>query len=87
VASHLKTDAWSIVRDNFLWSDQLVAGDVLRIREAPPPPQFITHVVRRGETLSGLASRYGTSVSRLQAENGMGRRTLLKIGQRLRVPR
>lgn len=47
--------------------------------------QWITHTVRRGETLSGIASRYETSVARLQAENGV-RGTRILVGQRLRVP-
>ena len=33
-----------------------------------------THVVRRGDTLSGLAKRYGVSVSELRQANGMSRR-------------
>jgi LysM repeat protein len=47
--------------------------------------QWVAHTVRRGETLGGLASRYGTTVARLQAENGL-RGTRILVGQRLRVP-
>jgi membrane-bound lytic murein transglycosylase D len=47
----------------------------------------IEHVVRRGQTLSGIARRYGTSVAAIQASNRMGRRTLLRIGQVLTIPR
>ena len=32
------------------------------------------HVVRRGDTLSHIASRYGTSVARLVSMNGLGSR-------------
>jgi membrane-bound lytic murein transglycosylase D len=45
------------------------------------------HRVRPGDTLFELARRYGTSVRAIQASNGMGRRTLLSIGQVLEVPR
>jgi membrane-bound lytic murein transglycosylase D len=45
-----------------------------------------THTVRRGETLSGIAQRYGTSVSALRAANGNVAPTRLRAGQRLRVP-
>jgi membrane-bound lytic murein transglycosylase D len=45
------------------------------------------HRVRRGDTLFDLARRYGTSVRAIQASNGMGRRTMLSIGQVLEVPR
>lgn len=43
------------------------------------------HVVRRGETLSGLAVRYGTSVSRLKAMNGITSARQLRAGMRLRI--
>ena len=42
------------------------------------------HVVRRGETLGGLAKRYHTTVARLQSTNGM-KGTRLIAGQTLRV--
>ncbi|MFW6201954.1 MAG: DUF5715 family protein, partial [Gemmatimonadota bacterium] len=44
------------------------------------------HVVRTGETLSGLADRYGTSVVRLRRENGL-RTSRIYVGQVLRIPR
>jgi membrane-bound lytic murein transglycosylase D len=47
---------------------------------------FHRHRVRRGDTLSGLARRYGTTVRAIQAENGMGRSTLIRVGKMLRVP-
>jgi membrane-bound lytic murein transglycosylase D len=55
-----------------------------------PLDQRITktqHLVRRGDTLSGIARRYGTSVRAIQSANRMGRRTLLRVGQVLVVPR
>ncbi len=44
------------------------------------------HVVRKGETLGKIAQRYGVRVSDLQAANGMGKRTLLRVGQELTIP-
>lgn len=44
------------------------------------------HVVRRGDTLSELAHQYGVTVGDLQRENGLGS-DLIKVGQRLRIPR
>ena len=43
------------------------------------------HVVRRGENLSLIANRYGTSVSRLVALNGLGRRRTIYPKQRLKI--
>jgi N-acetylmuramoyl-L-alanine amidase len=45
-----------------------------------------THVVRRGETLSGIAARYGTTVERLAAVNGLADPDVIIAGRRLRVP-
>ena len=42
------------------------------------------HKVRRGETLSGIASRYGTTVQKLCKLNRISRRSTLRPGQRLR---
>jgi membrane-bound lytic murein transglycosylase D len=54
-----------------------------------PPEKRVTvrwHVVRRGETLSGIASRYGVATRTLQNTNGIRRADRLQIGARLRVP-
>ncbi|MHA7834211.1 MAG: LysM peptidoglycan-binding domain-containing protein [Algiphilus sp.] len=47
---------------------------------------FITHRVRRGETLSEIARRHGTSASRLQQLNGLRSAHRVRIGQALRIP-
>jgi len=44
------------------------------------------HVVRRGETLSTIASRYGVRMSELQALNGLRSRNRIRAGQKLRLP-
>ena len=46
----------------------------------------VTHRVQRGDTLGKIAERYGTSVRAIQAANNMGRRTVINVGQRLRIP-
>lgn len=46
----------------------------------------VWHVVRRGETLSGIARRYGVSTALLQRTNNISRPSSLQIGRRLRVP-
>jgi LysM repeat protein len=45
-----------------------------------------THTVRRGETLTGLARRYGVSVEALRQANGMSERETLRAGAALRIP-
>jgi peptidoglycan lytic transglycosylase D len=44
------------------------------------------HQVRRGETLTGLAKRYGVSVQALRAANGMSVRDALRAGATLKIP-
>lgn len=43
------------------------------------------HTIRKGDTLSGIAHRYGTSVSKLCKLNGMSRNATLQIGKKVRV--
>jgi N-acetylmuramoyl-L-alanine amidase len=45
-----------------------------------------THTVKRGETLTGLARRYGVSVEALRQANGMSGRETLRAGAALRIP-
>jgi membrane-bound lytic murein transglycosylase D len=57
--------------------------------EALPPEKRVDvrfHVVRRGETLSEIALRYGISTTRLQRFNGIRRPDRLQAGARLRIP-
>lgn len=43
------------------------------------------HTVSAGETLYGIAFRYGLSVAQLSAWNGLGDGSLIRAGQRLRL--
>lgn len=54
-------------------------------RYTPPVVETSIHVVRSGESLSVIASRYGTSVSTLMRLNGLSNPNRLRVGQRLRV--
>ena len=52
----------------------------------PPVPQYTTHRVRSGETLSQIAGRYHTSVSAIMRANSLRSANRLRVGQRLRIP-
>ena len=43
------------------------------------------HTIREGNTLSAIAKKYGTTVSRLCQLNGITTKTTLRIGKRIRV--
>lgn len=45
-----------------------------------------THKVSRGETVSGIAARYGTSPSRIASLNNLSKRNLIRVGQVLKLP-
>lgn len=47
--------------------------------------EIVSHLVSRGETLSAIATRYGTTVTRLRSENGLRSNTIM-VGQTLRIP-
>lgn len=47
---------------------------------------YATYVVARGDTLKGLAIRFGTSMSWLASQNGIYNYNLIYEGQRLTVP-
>jgi LysM repeat protein len=49
----------------------------------PRPDGTIVHIVESGDTLLGIANRYGVSVDELLALNGLERTTILTIGQNI----
>ncbi len=55
-------------------------------RYIPPLNTYINHYVRRGETLSEIAERYGTSVSAIARLTGLRSVNFIRPGQRLKIP-
>jgi LysM repeat protein len=67
--------------------DRVLIGQVLVIPgAAAATPATVVHVVAPGETLSGIAARYGTTTRALADANGIRNRDLVRIGARLTVP-
>ncbi len=50
------------------------------------PESYIEYVVRSGDTLSGIAARYGLSWQEVAAINGMGEFSVLNLGEVVRIP-
>ena len=46
---------------------------------------IVYHKVRKGETFNSVAKKYGVSPSNLRRWNGKGRKSTLKVGQKLKV--
>lgn len=61
------------------------AMDSLRV-SLPPKKAFVYHGVRRGDTLSSLAKRYGTSVSAITKANGLSKKRPLVAGNKIKIP-
>lgn len=45
----------------------------------------ITYTVKRGDTLSAIAKKYGTTVKAIAAENGIKNKNLIYVGQKLKI--
>lgn len=61
---------------------------VTRTPAAPAPATLtdeVVHTVYPGETLSSLASRYGTTIAAIRERNGL-RSNVLQVGQKLIIP-
>ncbi|RMF94722.1 MAG: LysM peptidoglycan-binding domain-containing protein [Gammaproteobacteria bacterium] len=58
---------------------------IARLARQGPPPRDRRYVIRRGDTLSGIASRYKVSVHRIRAANKL-RSDRIRVGQVLRIP-
>ena len=52
----------------------------------PPKDTYTIHRVRRGETLSTIARRHGTSVNSIVRANNLRSRHRIRSGQRLKIP-
>ena len=51
-----------------------------------PDRALVTHVVRPGDTATGLATRYHAWTRELIALNHLGRAGVLRVGERVRIP-
>jgi membrane-bound lytic murein transglycosylase D len=68
---------------------RVVSPDAPRTQTPSPAPDsngVRMHVVQRGETLTGLAKRYGVSIQAIREANGLTERATLKAGVSLRIP-
>lgn len=84
IASRHGTTVSALVKlNNLSDANFIVAGQRLRIGRAQGSR---THVVKAGETLSQIASRYGTTVSALARVNRLKDPNLIVAGARLKVP-
>jgi membrane-bound lytic murein transglycosylase D len=53
---------------------------------SPPKSAYAYHRVRKGETLSTIARRYRTSVSKIVRANNIRKKHYIRVGQKLKIP-
>jgi len=86
IAAHYGVSADALAGANGISNPNLIyAGQRLQIPQRGSVAGR-THVVQRGETLAGVALRYGVTISALARANGLPNPNLLYVGQRLHIP-
>ncbi|HWO72948.1 MAG TPA: LysM domain-containing protein, partial [Dehalococcoidia bacterium] len=77
---------------NLIWPGQQLVipvpgggSEPLVSAPAPAAPTATTYTVQPGDTLSGIAARFGTTVSHLATVNGLANPNLISVGQVLRL--
>jgi len=89
IAARYGTTIWAIAQANGIWNINYIrVGQLLLIPVAAPGPipgpQY--YIVQRGDTLSAIAWRFGTTVWALAQANGIWNANLIYVGQRLYIP-
>lgn len=64
----------------------LISGALAQVAAAAPAGADSAYVVRPGDTLGGIAARYGVSTTALARANGITNPNRIYIGQRLTIP-
>ncbi|HBY94272.1 MAG TPA: hypothetical protein DEP84_09970 [Chloroflexi bacterium] len=88
IARRFGTTVQAIMAANNLQSTTIYVGQrlIIPVGQTPPPPgQTTVYTVQRGDTLSAIARRFGTTVQAIMTLNNL-RSTTIYVGQRLIVP-
>jgi LysM repeat protein len=71
--------------------NKIYPGQVLKLTgsaptAAPKAPSAVTYTVKAGDTLSKIASAYGTTYQALAAYNGIANPNVIYVGQKIKIP-
>lgn len=84
IANRYGMNMYTLAANNGLSINSTIyPGQRLRVNGRAQASASRVHYVRSGETLSGIATQLGTSVSHLQAANGIRNANLIYVGQRI----
>ncbi len=85
IATRFGTTVSALLSANHLTNANFIfSGEVLTIPAAPPPPRFYT--VLRGDTLFGIATKFGTTVAAISAANNITNVNAIFAGETLTIP-
>ena len=70
-------------KDSIYLGEYVIHANLDKKRNEAPPATY--HVVKKGDTLGGIAKKYGRTVKQLMAWNSLKNANSLRIGQRIRV--
>ena len=89
IASRYGTTTEALMETNKIRSkDRIYVGQKLKIPSGPPadrPAKPSVHVVRRGDKLEEIASKYGTTVEALMEVNKIRSKNKIYVGQKLKI--
>lgn len=80
-------DAGAFISGVYGWVD---AKDVSKVKSATPATPTTTdeiYVVKSGDTLSGIAAKYGTTYQKLAAYNNISNPNVITVGQKIKIPK
>ncbi len=98
--AYTKKQAGTIYGTYYLWSDELINGRVKITTDLSkvgvkgqvtcwidaPEAAYVIYTVKSGDTLSAIAKKYKTTVSKLVKLNGIKNANLITVGQKIKIP-
>ncbi|MCL9783625.1 NlpC/P60 family protein [Vibrio sp. S4M6] len=84
IARHFSISVDQLKKDNHLKNNVIRIGEVLKVRQSNYPAGF-DYKVKSGDTLSGIANKFHTSVSEIKDLNDLDS-SVIKYNQSLKLP-
>lgn len=87
IAARFGTTYQAIAAYNGIANPNLIyVGQQIKIPAAPETPAETVYTVVKGDTLSGIAARFGTTYQTLAAYNGIADPNVIYAGQKIKIP-